>query len=82
MTQKTVALITGANKGLGLEIARQLGKQGMAVVLGARDKANGAAAAAELRKHDIDRGAGAQDTQNRPQGQCRAPGLGQDRHGR
>ena len=53
MTDKTVALITGANKGLGLEIARQLGKQGLVVVLGARDEAKGAAAAAELRKQDI-----------------------------
>jgi NAD(P)-dependent dehydrogenase (short-subunit alcohol dehydrogenase family) len=54
MIQKTVALITGANKGLGLEVARQLGKQGLVVVLGARDEAKGAAAAAELRKQDID----------------------------
>jgi short-subunit dehydrogenase len=54
MTTKTVALITGANKGLGLEIARQLGKQGLVVVLGARDQAKGAAAVAELRKQDID----------------------------
>jgi NAD(P)-dependent dehydrogenase (short-subunit alcohol dehydrogenase family) len=54
MTQKTVALITGANKGLGLEIARQLGKQGLVVVLGARDEAKGAAAAADLRKQDIE----------------------------
>jgi len=54
MTDKTVALITGANKGLGLEVARQLGKQGLVVVLGARDDSKGAAAVAELRKHDID----------------------------
>jgi NAD(P)-dependent dehydrogenase (short-subunit alcohol dehydrogenase family) len=54
MTDKTVALITGANKGLGLEIARQLGKQGLVVVLGSRDEARGAAAAAELRHQDID----------------------------
>ena len=54
MIQKTVALITGANKGLGLEVARQLGKQGLVVVLGARDEAKGAAAVAELRKQDID----------------------------
>jgi NAD(P)-dependent dehydrogenase (short-subunit alcohol dehydrogenase family) len=54
MTQKTVALITGANKGLGLEVARQLGKQGLVVVLGARDEAKGAAATAELRKQNID----------------------------
>jgi NAD(P)-dependent dehydrogenase (short-subunit alcohol dehydrogenase family) len=54
MTQKTVALITGANKGLGLEIARQLGKQGLLVVLGARDQAKGNAAATELRQQNID----------------------------
>jgi NAD(P)-dependent dehydrogenase (short-subunit alcohol dehydrogenase family) len=54
MTNKTVALITGANKGIGLETARQLGKQGLLVVLGARDEAKGAAAAAELKKQGID----------------------------
>ncbi len=54
MTQKTVALITGANKGLGLEIARQLGQRGWVVVLGARDEAKGAAAVAELRKQDLE----------------------------
>jgi NAD(P)-dependent dehydrogenase (short-subunit alcohol dehydrogenase family) len=48
-----VALITGANKGLGLEIARQLGKQGLAVVLAARQgKAD--APAAELRSQGLD----------------------------
>ena len=54
MIQKTVALITGANKGLGLEIARQLGKRGMVVVLGARDQAKGASAVADLAKAGID----------------------------
>jgi NAD(P)-dependent dehydrogenase (short-subunit alcohol dehydrogenase family) len=54
MTAKTVALITGANKGLGLEVARQLGQKGLLVVLGARDEAKGAAAVAELRKQGID----------------------------
>jgi NAD(P)-dependent dehydrogenase (short-subunit alcohol dehydrogenase family) len=54
MTKKTVALITGANKGLGLEIARQLGQQGIVVVLGARDKVKGAAAAAALVAEGID----------------------------
>ncbi|MDO9695184.1 MAG: SDR family NAD(P)-dependent oxidoreductase [Candidatus Latescibacteria bacterium] len=43
-----VALITGANKGLGKEIGRQLGALGYTVVLTARDEQAGAAAAAEL----------------------------------
>ena len=50
---KKVALITGANKGLGLEIARQLAQQGVAVVLGARHgKAD--APAADLRAQGFD----------------------------
>ena len=47
---KKVAFITGANRGLGLETARILGKQGITVVLGSRDLAIGQAAAEELRK--------------------------------
>jgi NAD(P)-dependent dehydrogenase (short-subunit alcohol dehydrogenase family) len=54
MASKTVALITGANKGIGLEIARQLGQQGLLVVLGVRDEAKGAAVAADLRQQGID----------------------------
>ena len=48
MADKKVALITGANKGIGKEIARQLGAQGMTVLIGARDKGRGEEAAAEL----------------------------------
>ncbi len=54
MSKKTVALITGANKGLGLEIARQLGNKGLTVVLGSRDAARGEAAAASLRAEGLD----------------------------
>ena len=53
-TQNKVALITGANKGIGLEIARQLGKQGLTVIVGARDEAKGRAAADTLRGEGID----------------------------
>jgi NAD(P)-dependent dehydrogenase (short-subunit alcohol dehydrogenase family) len=44
----TIALITGANKGIGLETARQLAAQGIHILIGARDAANGEAAAQKL----------------------------------
>lgn len=49
-----VALITGANKGIGLETARQLGALGITVLVGARDLKKGEAAAAELKREGID----------------------------
>ena len=52
--ENKVALITGANKGIGLEIARQLGRQGFTVLLGSRDEARGRAAADTLRGEGID----------------------------
>ncbi len=51
---KKIALITGANKGLGFEMARQLGKAGVTVVLAARDAKKGEAAAAKLRGEGLD----------------------------
>jgi NAD(P)-dependent dehydrogenase (short-subunit alcohol dehydrogenase family) len=44
-----IVLVTGANKGIGLETARQLGQLGMTVIVGSRDAAKGEAAAAQLR---------------------------------
>lgn len=49
MTANRTALVTGANKGIGLEIARALGRQGFAVWVGSRDPDRGEAAAAELK---------------------------------
>jgi NAD(P)-dependent dehydrogenase (short-subunit alcohol dehydrogenase family) len=43
-----IAFITGANRGLGLQTARELGKTGTCVVIGSRDPQKGEAAAAKL----------------------------------
>jgi NAD(P)-dependent dehydrogenase (short-subunit alcohol dehydrogenase family) len=48
MTDTTIALVTGANKGLGRETVRRLAELGWTVLLGSRDADRGAAAAAEL----------------------------------
>jgi len=49
-----IALITGANKGIGFEIARQLGAQGITILAGVRDQARGEAAVQQLRTEAID----------------------------
>ena len=53
-TASKVAFITGGNRGIGLETARQLGKQGVKVVIGSRDAEKGQAAAEKLRAEGAD----------------------------
>ncbi len=46
--ESLVAVVTGANRGIGLEVVCQLAKRGMRVVLGSRDLEKGEAAARSL----------------------------------
>jgi NAD(P)-dependent dehydrogenase (short-subunit alcohol dehydrogenase family) len=53
VTTTTIALVTGANKGIGRETVRRLAGAGWEVFLGARDSARGAAAVAELAERGV-----------------------------
>jgi NAD(P)-dependent dehydrogenase (short-subunit alcohol dehydrogenase family) len=54
MTEKLTALVTGANKGIGRETARQLGELGYVVWLGCRDEGRGRKTEEELRAEGIE----------------------------
>ncbi len=56
MSDQPVAVVTGANRGLGLEVCRQFKQAGIDVVLTARDAAKGQAVAAllDVRFHPLD----------------------------
>ena len=52
--QKKVALITGANKGIGFEIAHQLGAKDIIILIGSRDQTKGDEAARKLQAEGIE----------------------------
>ena len=49
-----IALVTGANKGIGFGIAKYLGKSGWQVIIGARDERRAEKAVSELKSEGID----------------------------
>ncbi len=62
--QSPIALVTGANRGIGFETCRQLAQGGMRVLLGARDPAKGEAAARALARDGLSVEAVALDVTN------------------
>jgi NAD(P)-dependent dehydrogenase (short-subunit alcohol dehydrogenase family) len=52
--RKRVAVVTGGNRGIGLEVCRELGAHGLRVVLASRDLAKGEAAATRLAADGLD----------------------------
>lgn len=54
MGEKLISIVTGANRGIGFETARQLAIHGVKVILTARDTANGMEAANRLVEEGLD----------------------------
>lgn len=76
-----IALITGANRGLGFETARRLAQAGVTTIIGARDPERGQRAAGELRADGLDVESVALDVDSAASVQVAAKHV-EERHGR
>jgi NAD(P)-dependent dehydrogenase (short-subunit alcohol dehydrogenase family) len=76
-----VALVTGANKGLGFEMSRQLAQEGLTVIIAARKLEAAVAAAAQLKSEGLEAEAIALDINDSAQIQSAAQEI-QDRFGK
>jgi NAD(P)-dependent dehydrogenase (short-subunit alcohol dehydrogenase family) len=76
-----IALITGANRGIGFETARLLAQSGVTAIIGARDAAKGEQAALELCAGDLDVDWVALDVEARESVRAAAAQIA-ERHGR
>ncbi len=54
MSTNQIALVTGANKGLGFETSRQLAMKGIKIIMGARDIDKGKSASKKLKEQGLD----------------------------
>lgn len=75
---RRVALVTGANKGIGFEIARELGRAGHTVILGARNPELGRKAAAKLSDEQMDARFVELDVDREPSVQAAAAKIAED----
>ncbi len=76
-----IAVVTGANRGIGLEVAGELARRGLAVILTARDPEAGERAASGLREQGLDVRARVLDVADQASVEAFARGVEEDRGG-
>ncbi|MFD1470888.1 SDR family NAD(P)-dependent oxidoreductase [Companilactobacillus mishanensis] len=80
MNEKTITLVTGGNRGMGLEIVRELAKAGQTVILGSRNLSKGQEAVKKLVDEGIQAGVVELDVNN-PESVVKAAKTIEDKYG-